>query len=61
MALATLRQLLDHAAENDYGLPAFNVNNMEQVKAIMIVPMKLIALLFYRAQLVHVSMPASLS
>ena len=36
MALATLRQLLDHAAENDYGLPAFNVNNMEQVKAIMI-------------------------
>ena len=36
MALVTLRQLLDHAAENDYGLPAFNVNNMEQVKAIMI-------------------------
>ncbi|SMF97158.1 fructose-bisphosphate aldolase [Methylomagnum ishizawai] len=35
MALITLRQLLDHAAENDYGLPAFNVNNMEQVQAIM--------------------------
>jgi len=35
MALITLRQLLDHAAENGYGLPAFNVNNMEQVKAIM--------------------------
>ncbi len=35
MALITLRQLLDHAAENNYGLPAFNVNNMEQVKAIM--------------------------
>ena len=35
MALVTLRQLLDHAAENNYGLPAFNVNNMEQVKAIM--------------------------
>lgn len=35
MALISLRQLLDHAAENDYGLPAFNVNNMEQVKAIM--------------------------
>jgi fructose-bisphosphate aldolase class II len=31
-----MRQLLDHAAENGYGLPAFNVNNMEQVKAIMI-------------------------
>jgi fructose-bisphosphate aldolase class II len=35
MALITLRQLLDHAAENGYGLPAFNVNNMEQVLAIM--------------------------
>ena len=35
MALVTLRQLLDHAAEHGYGLPAFNVNNMEQVKAIM--------------------------
>jgi len=35
MALVSMRQLLDHAAENDYGLPAFNVNNMEQVKAIM--------------------------
>jgi len=35
MALVSLRQLLDHAAENGYGLPAFNVNNMEQVKSIM--------------------------
>ncbi len=35
MALVTMRQLLDHAAENGYGIPAFNVNNMEQVKAIM--------------------------
>jgi len=35
MALITLRQLLDHAAENGYGMPAFNVNNMEQVHAIM--------------------------
>ncbi|MEX1168066.1 MAG: class II fructose-bisphosphate aldolase [Hydrogenophaga sp.] len=35
MALITLRQLLDHAAEHGYGLPAFNVNNMEQVQAIM--------------------------
>jgi len=35
MALISLRQLLDHAAENNYGLPAFNVNNMEQVHAIM--------------------------
>src|SRR3954451_11138135 len=35
MALVSLRQLLDHAAENGYGLPAFNVNNLEQVQAIM--------------------------
>ncbi|MFY9259669.1 MAG: class II fructose-bisphosphate aldolase [Gallionella sp.] len=35
MALVSLRQLLDHAAEYSYGLPAFNVNNLEQVKAIM--------------------------
>ena len=35
MALISLRQLLDHAAENHYGLPAFNVNNMEQIHAIM--------------------------
>jgi fructose-bisphosphate aldolase class II len=35
MPLVSLRQLLDHAAENDYGLPAFNVNNMEQVWAIV--------------------------
>lgn len=35
MARITLRQLLDHAAENDYGVPAFNINNMEQGIAIM--------------------------
>ncbi len=35
MSLVSLRQLLDHAAEHGYGIPAFNVNNMEQVKAIM--------------------------
>ena len=35
MALITLRQLLDHAAEYDYGVPAFNINNMEQGLAIM--------------------------
>lgn len=35
MPLVSLRQLLDHAAENAYGLPAFNVNNLEQVQAIM--------------------------
>ena len=35
MALVSLRQLLDHAAEHDYGVPAFNINNMEQMLAIM--------------------------
>ncbi len=35
MAIISLRQLLDHAAEHQYGCPAFNVNNMEQMHAIM--------------------------
>ena len=35
MALISLRQLLDHAAEHQYGVPAFNVNNLEQTRAIM--------------------------
>ncbi|CAA6604116.1 Fructose-bisphosphate aldolase 2 [Rhodospirillaceae bacterium LM-1] len=35
MALISLRQLLDHAAEHGYGVPAFNINNMEQLLAIM--------------------------
>ena len=35
MPLISLRQLLDHAAENNYGVPAFNVNNLEQIRAIM--------------------------
>ncbi|MEW6983185.1 class II fructose-bisphosphate aldolase [Colwelliaceae bacterium 6471] len=36
MALVSMRQMLDHAAEFNYGIPAFNVNNLEQVRAIMI-------------------------
>lgn len=35
MALISMRQLLDHAAEHQYGVPAFNVNNLEQMRAIM--------------------------
>ncbi len=35
MSLVSMRQLLDHAAENRYGIPAFNVNNLEQVQAVM--------------------------
>src|SRR5476651_838586 len=35
MALISMRQMLDHAAEFGYGVPAFNVNNLEQIRAIM--------------------------
>ena len=35
MAFVSLRQVLDHAAEHSYGVPAFNVNNLEQIIAIM--------------------------
>jgi len=35
MALVPMRLLLDHAAENNYGIPAYNVNNMEQIQSIM--------------------------
>ncbi|WP_136247055.1 class II fructose-bisphosphate aldolase [Halomonas borealis] len=35
MALISMRQLLDHAAEHGYGVPAYNVNNLEQMRAIM--------------------------
>ena len=40
MALVSLRQLLDHAAEHRYGIPAFNVNNLEQMRAIMLAAQK---------------------
>ena len=35
MPLVTMRQILDHAAENGYGVPAFNINDMEQVIAVL--------------------------
>ena len=35
MAITSLRQLLDHAAELNYGIPAFNVSNLEQIQTIM--------------------------
>ncbi|WP_404300818.1 class II fructose-bisphosphate aldolase [Alicycliphilus denitrificans] len=35
MPLVSMRELLDHAADNGYGIPAFNVNNLEQVQAVM--------------------------
>ena len=36
MSLISLRQLLDHAAENNYGVPAFNVNNLEAIRACLL-------------------------
>ncbi len=36
MAMIALRQLLDHAADHGYGVPAFNINNMEQIQAILL-------------------------
>ena len=36
MPMISMRELLDHAAEYGYGVPAFNVNNLEQVRAIML-------------------------
>ena len=48
MALVALRQVLDHAAENGYAVPAFNVNNLEQVQAIMEAAELTIHLLFYK-------------
>ena len=36
MPIVSMRQLLDHAAENGYGIPAFNVNNLEQVQACLL-------------------------
>lgn len=35
MTIVSMRQILDHAAENDYGVPAFNINNMEQMLAVL--------------------------
>ena len=35
MAIISMRQILDHAAENNYGVPAFNINNMEQMLAVL--------------------------
>ena len=44
MALVSMRELLDHAAANGYGIPAFNVNNLEQVQAVMEAMMTMVKL-----------------
>lgn len=61
MALVSLRQLLDHAAENNYGIPAFNVNNLEQVQAIMQAADEVNAPVIMRLQPALVSMPVKFS
>ena len=58
MALVSLRQLLDHAAENGYGIPAFNVNNLEQVQAIMAAASSVGAPVICRLRPVPANMPA---
>lgn len=58
MALVSLRQLLDHAAENGYGIPAFNVNNLEQVQAIMAAASSVGAPVIMQASAGAANMPA---
>ena len=57
MPLISMRQMLDHAAENNYGVPAFNVNNLEQMRAIMLLPIRLKAQSLFRLQPVLANMP----
>ena len=40
MPLVTMRQILDHAAENNYGVPAFNINDMEQDEDLIVITCK---------------------
>ena len=61
MALVSMRQLLDHAAENDYGIPAFNVNNLEQVKSIMEAANATDRRSFYKGPPARANMRANLS
>lgn len=59
MALISMRQLLDYAAENNFGMPAFNVNNMEQVHAIMQAAQECDSPVIMQVPPVPVPMPAS--
>jgi fructose-bisphosphate aldolase, class II len=58
MALISLRQLLDHAAEHQYGVPAYNVNNLEQMRAIMEAADETDSPVIVQASPVRASMPA---
>jgi len=57
MALISMRQMLDHAAEFGYGVPAFNVNNLEQMRAIMKPPTRPIRRSSSRPPLVPANTP----
>lgn len=59
MPLVTMRQILDHAAENSYGVPAFNINDMEQVIAVLQAAKKLMPRLFCRLLPVPASLPVT--
>ena len=61
MALISMRQMLDHAAEFGYGVPAFNVNNLEQMRAIMEAADKTDSPVISRPPLVPASTPVRLS
>lgn len=57
MPLVTMRQILDHAAENNYGVPAFNINDMEQIIAVLQAAKKLTLRLFCKPRPVPVNLP----
>ena len=59
MARITLRQLLDHAAEHSYGVPAFNINNMEQALAIMTAADKVNAPVIIQPRAARAAMPTT--
>ncbi len=59
MPLVTMRQILDHAAENNYGVPAFNINDMEQIIAVLQAAKKSMPRLFCKLLPVLANLPAT--
>ena len=57
MPLVTMRQILDHAAENNYGVPAFNINDMEQIIAVLQAAKKVNAPVICKPRPVPVNLP----
>ena len=60
MPLISMRQILDHAAENNYGVPAFNINDMEQVLAVLQAARKVNAPVILQTSTHHRCRPALL-